>query len=116
MNDKEFVLVSQGMEIMRTKSQENAINYVKKGNDEWFDYKQRCIDNYEDYADNYIDLEIEYPEDKRYLQLQSNWNSLREYYKRKAEETKDSTALYDKWTKYSSVLDKMNELEGDVKE
>lgn len=44
--------------------------------------------------------------------LQSNWNSLREYYKRKAEETKDSTALYDKWTKYSSVLDKMNELEG----
>lgn len=46
------------------------------------------------------------------IQLQSNWNSLREYYKRKAEEAKDSTALYDKWTKYSSVLDKMNELEG----
>lgn len=44
--------------------------------------------------------------------LQSNWNSLREYYKRKAEETKDSSSLYDKWTKYSSVLDKMNELEG----
>lgn len=48
----------------------------------------------------------------KYEKLQSNWNSLREYYKRKAEETKDSTALYDKWTKYSSVLDKMNELEG----
>ena len=48
--------------------------------------------------------------------LQSNWNSLREYYKRKAEETKDSTALYDKWTKYSSVLDKMNKLEGKDKE
>lgn len=44
-------------------------------------------------------------------QLQSKWNSLREYYKRKVEETKNSTALYDKWTKYSSVLSKMNELE-----
>lgn len=46
------------------------------------------------------------------LRLQSKWNSLREYYKRKVEETKNSTALYDKWTKYSSVLSKMNELEG----
>ena len=64
MSDKEFVLVSQGIEIYRTKSQENAINYVKKENDEWFDYKQKCIDNYEDYADNYIDLEIEYPNEK----------------------------------------------------
>lgn len=64
MNDKEFVLVSQGIEIMRTQSQEKAINYVKKENDDWFDYKQKCIDNYEDYADNYIDLEIEYPSEK----------------------------------------------------
>lgn len=104
MNDKEFVLVSQGMEIMRTKSQENAINYVKKENDEWFDYKQRCIDNHEDYADNYIDLEIEYPEDKRYLQLQSNWNSLREWLKENE----------DKISYMEDVIDKMNELEGDI--
>lgn len=48
----------------------------------------------------------------KYKKSQSNWNSLREYYKRKAKETKDSTSLYDKWTKYSSVLDKMNKLEG----
>ena len=102
MNDKEFVLVSQGMEIMRTKSQENAINYVKKENDEWFDYKQKCIDNYEDYADNYIDLEIEYPEDKRYLQLQSNWNSLKEWLKENE----------DKISYMEDVIDKMNELEG----
>lgn len=71
MVDKEFVLVSQGIEIYRTKSQENAVNMVKKENDEWFDYKQRCIDSYEDYADNYIDLEIEYASDKeRYEKLQ----------------------------------------------
>ena len=49
---------------------------------------------------------------KLYLDLQTRWDSLREYYQRKADETKDSTALYDKWTRYSSVLDKMNELEG----
>lgn len=54
---------------------------------------------------NYVSLDD-------YVKLQKRWDSLREYYQRKAEETKDSTALYDKWTKYSSVLDKMNELEG----
>lgn len=77
MVGKEFVLVSQGIEIYRTKSQENAVNMVKKENDEWFDYKQRCIDNYEDYADNYIDLEIEYASDKeRYDKLQRIENYL----------------------------------------
>ena len=48
-----------------------------------------------------------------YIRIQSNWNNLKEYYKRKVEETKDSTSLYDKWIKYSSVLYKMNELEGE---
>lgn len=44
-------------------------------------------------------------------QLKDNWNKLKEHYKRKVEETKNSTALYDKWTRYSSILSKMNELE-----
>ena len=83
MNDKEFVLVSQGIEIMRTQSQEKAINYVKKENDDWFDYKQKCIDNYEDYADNYIDLEIEYPsekeKDKEIERLKNIINELEKY-------------------------------------
>lgn len=57
---KFFVLVSQGIEIMRTESQEKAINYVKEANDKYFDYLQKCYDNYERPADNYIDLEIEY--------------------------------------------------------
>lgn len=64
MNEKEFVLVSQGIEIYRTKSQENAVNMVKKENDEYFDYLQKCYDNYERPADNYIDLEIEYAIEK----------------------------------------------------
>ena len=64
MNDKEFVLVSQGIEIYRTKSQENAVNMVKEYNDEYFDYRQKCYDNYERPADNYVDLEIEYSNEK----------------------------------------------------
>lgn len=62
------------------------------------------------------DIEKDFKDIKEYYvdiaqKTQSNWNSLREYYKRKTEETKDSTALYDKWTKYSSVVDKINKLE-----
>ena len=57
---KIFVCVSQGIEIMRTESQEKAINFVKKSNDDYFDYLQRCYDNFEVPADNYVSLEIEY--------------------------------------------------------
>lgn len=64
MINKEFVLVSQGIEIYRTKSQEQAINMVKEHNDEYFDYKQKCFDNYERPADNYVYLEIEYSNEK----------------------------------------------------
>lgn len=64
MIDKEFVLVSQGIEIFRTKSQEKAVNMVKESNDEYFDYQQKCYDNYERPADNYVDLEIEYSDEK----------------------------------------------------
>ena len=64
MINKEFVLVSQGIEIYRTKSQEQAIDMVKEYNDEYFDYKQKCFDNYERPADNYVYLEIEYSNEK----------------------------------------------------
>lgn len=61
---KEFVCVSQDI-IYRTRSQENAINFVKKNNDEYFDYCQCCADNYEKAVDNYVELFIEYVEDKK---------------------------------------------------
>lgn len=67
MLEKWFVLVSQGMEIFRTKSQEVAINEVKKSNDDWFEYCQRCADNYERPADNYISLEIEYKDEEEVI-------------------------------------------------
>ncbi len=69
---KEFVLVSQGIEIFRTKNQEEAIGIVQKENDKWFKYKQKCLDNHEDYADNYIDLEIEYEYEKELINTINN--------------------------------------------
>lgn len=118
MSDKEFVLVSQGIEIYRTKSQENAINMVKKENDEYFDYCQRCADNYERPADNYIDLEIEYPsekeKDKEIERLKNIINELEKYCNEEIED-------YEKQIKYhkenkdlrSGILDLVGEYEGE---
>ena len=110
MIDKEFVLVSQGIEIMRTKSQENAINYVKKENDDWFDYKQKCIDNYEDYADNYIDLEIEYvsekEKDKEIERLNNIINGIEKYLIECSQDLEFRCYA-------NNFLDKLRELKGD---
>lgn len=57
--DKEYVLVCQGLEIMRTKSQEKAIKEIKENNDKYFEYLQECYDDYETPADSYIELFIE---------------------------------------------------------
>ena len=120
MSDKEFVLVSQGIEIMRTQSQEKAINYVKKENDDWFDYKQRCIDNYEDYADNYIELEIEYPsekeKDKEIERLNNIINELEKWLEEKINESNlkgcsfEQTYITGKWNAYKKSLNKLLEL------
>lgn len=50
----EYVLVSQGIEIYRTKDKNEANNIMEKNNEEWNEYRQNCIDNYEPYADNEI--------------------------------------------------------------
>lgn len=55
----------------------------------------------------YLDL-VEY---KDYKVIQNKWKRLRAYYQNKYEKSKNSTALYDKWTKYSSILNKMNEFD-----
>jgi len=127
------VLVSQGIEIYRTKSQENAVNMVKKENDEYFDYCQRCADNYERPADNYIDLEIEYPsekeKDKEIERLTNIINELEKWLK----ECKDMCVNYTFDETYeceynyyqqiaiadfikSFILNKLQELKGEDKE
>ena len=116
MIDKEFVLVSQGIEIMRTKSQENAINYVKKENDDCLDYKQKCIDNYEDYADNYIDLEIEYAsekeKDKEIERLNNIINGMEKFFKY-ADDNEVKPLNDTKISVWTICLDKLQELKGD---
>lgn len=57
---KEYVLVSQDIEIYRTKSKEQAENIMNTENKLFYKYKQQCLDNNELYADNEI---IMYEED-----------------------------------------------------
>lgn len=58
---KEYVLVSQGIEIYRTKDKEEAENIMKCENESFYNYVQECLDNGETYADNEIEI---YEEDK----------------------------------------------------
>lgn len=51
---KYYVLVSQGIEIFRTTFKEEAERIMKESNEEFYNYKQRCLDNHEDYADTEV--------------------------------------------------------------
>ena len=130
MIDKEFVLVSQGIEIYRTKSQENAVNMVKEYNDEYFDYLQKCYDNYERPADNYVDLEIEYSnkkeKDKEIERLNNNWNELEKYTKKEIKKWKEEEKTENDYSARANILgyitgmknvqDKIQKLKGVDKE
>lgn len=58
---KEYVLVSQGIEIYRTTDKEEAEMMMNDDNEDWLEYVQRCVDNNEPYADNEVFM---YEEDK----------------------------------------------------
>ncbi len=53
---KEYVLLSQGIEIYRTKNKEEAEKIMNDENHDWYQYKQECLDNNESYADNSIEM------------------------------------------------------------
>lgn len=53
---KEYVLVSQGMVIYRTKNKSKAEKIMNKENDKFYEYKQQCLENYETYADTEIEM------------------------------------------------------------
>lgn len=53
---KEYVLMSQGIEIYRTRSKEEAESITKHENEKFYSYKQKCLDNGEPYADNEIEM------------------------------------------------------------
>jgi hypothetical protein len=50
----EYVLVSQGMEIYRTTDKTEAENFMNKSNEHYYEYCQKCYDNYERPADNEV--------------------------------------------------------------
>lgn len=49
-----YVLVSQGIVIDWCLLKETALMMAEKSNKHFLDYKQRCLDNYEAYADNAV--------------------------------------------------------------
>lgn len=51
-----YVLVSQGIKIFETYDKNEAIAMMYDGNDKWLDYKQKCLDSHEPYADNEIEM------------------------------------------------------------
>lgn len=49
-----YILVSQGIKIYETYDEQEAISKLYEINNQWYSYKQNCIDNYESYADNEV--------------------------------------------------------------
>ena len=55
----EYVLVSQGIEIYRTKDKDEAQKMMDKSNEDWREYVERCIEEGDRPADNEVFLEEE---------------------------------------------------------
>ena len=53
---KEYVLVSQGIEIFRTKDKNEAERIQRENNEEWNKYDQKCLDKGDTPADNEVFL------------------------------------------------------------
>ena len=51
---KEYVLVSQEIEIYRTTNKEEAEKMMNESNKSWRKYVERCIEEHEPYADNEV--------------------------------------------------------------
>jgi len=56
---KEYVLVSQGIEIYRTTDGQYAKEMMDEENKDYYEYAQKCADNFERHADNEIEMFIE---------------------------------------------------------
>ena len=56
---KEYVLVSQGVEIFRTYVEDDAVEYAEKSNEKWREYVERCVEIDEPYADGEVFVFVE---------------------------------------------------------
>ena len=53
-NMKQYVLVSQGIELFRTFNKQEAEEYRDRENANWYDYRRKCAENFEFCADNKV--------------------------------------------------------------
>jgi hypothetical protein len=51
---KEYILVSQGIEIYRATDKAEAIKIMEESNKDYYEYCIRCADNFEPAADNEV--------------------------------------------------------------
>lgn len=51
-----YILVSQGIKIYETYDKQAAERMTYEANNTWYDYKQECLDNYEPYANNEVEM------------------------------------------------------------
>ena len=51
---KQYVLVSQGIELFRTFNKQEAEEYRDRENTDWYDYREKCAENFEPCADNEV--------------------------------------------------------------
>lgn len=56
---KEYVLISQGVEIYRTKVKQDAVDEMNKSNEKYYKYLQKCLDVGDLPVDNEVFLEEE---------------------------------------------------------
>lgn len=47
-----YTLVSQGIAIYETENLQEAVDIARKGNEEWYKYVEKCVEEWEPYADN----------------------------------------------------------------
>ena len=66
---KEYVLVCQGMEIVRSTEPLPMIRNAIKNNEYWREYVQRCRNEHEDYADNELFVFVEDGDDVKQIEL-----------------------------------------------
>lgn len=59
-----YILVSQGIKIYETYDKEEALKMLCKMNGQWYNYKQNCLDNHIQYADNKVFMYEEEDNDK----------------------------------------------------
>lgn len=53
-----YILSSQGIKLFETEDRDAAIAYMTDANIKWAEYKQKCLDAGEPYADNKVCLDV----------------------------------------------------------